>query len=175
MKKLNNKGFTLIELLAVIVIMAILLIVAIPAVARTIENTRRDTFATVAGTYLNAVRNAVIADELKCGTGDTSISAVGDGTYYYAINSADSSGQDLMESGGKSSWGNAEVNGYVKWVKSGKKITYSVILVDSADHGMDAEVGESGLGRSAVQSKTTATHDSSVYQAPSSGTSCTLK
>ena len=32
MKKVNNKGFTLIELLAVIVILAILIMVAMPAV-----------------------------------------------------------------------------------------------------------------------------------------------
>ena len=40
MKKLNKKGFTLVELLAVITIMGILMIVAVPAVQRTIRNTR---------------------------------------------------------------------------------------------------------------------------------------
>ena len=44
MKKINSKGFTLVELLAVIVIMGILMMVAIPAVTRTIENSRKDTF-----------------------------------------------------------------------------------------------------------------------------------
>lgn len=57
MKKLNKKGFTLIELLAVITIMGILMMVAIPAVTRTIENARRDTFADVAKEYVNAVVN----------------------------------------------------------------------------------------------------------------------
>ena len=63
---MSKKGFTLIELLAVITIMGILMLVAIPAVSRTIENSRRDTFADNVVTYLNTVRNAVLADELKC-------------------------------------------------------------------------------------------------------------
>ncbi len=62
----NSKGFTLIELLAVITIMGILMLVAIPAVTRTIENSRRDTFADIASEYINAVRNAVLADNIVC-------------------------------------------------------------------------------------------------------------
>ena len=66
MKKLSSKGFTLIELLAVITIMGILMMVAIPSVSRTIENSRRDTFANVAHEYVNAVRNGVLADNIEC-------------------------------------------------------------------------------------------------------------
>ena len=36
----NNKGFTLVELLAVIVIMGILMMVSIPSVKGTIDNSR---------------------------------------------------------------------------------------------------------------------------------------
>ena len=73
MKKMNSKGFTLIELLAVITIMGILMMVAIPSVSRTIENSRRDTFANVAHEYVNAVRNNFIADNIECkkATSDT--------------------------------------------------------------------------------------------------------
>ena len=43
MKKTNNKGFTLIELLAVIVILALLMMIAIPSVTRYITQSRVET------------------------------------------------------------------------------------------------------------------------------------
>ena len=41
MKKINNKGFTLVELLAIIIILAIILMITIPAVLGTIENSKK--------------------------------------------------------------------------------------------------------------------------------------
>ncbi len=56
----NKKGFTLIELLAVIVILAILVMVAIPAVTRYLNAARQGTFADNAKSAIGAVRNDVI-------------------------------------------------------------------------------------------------------------------
>ena len=69
MKKIknNNKGFTLIELLAVIVILAILVMVAIPAVTKYLEIARKGTFSDAAATAISAVRTSYIADG-KTGT-----------------------------------------------------------------------------------------------------------
>ncbi len=54
MKK-NNKGFTLIELLAVIIILGVLLLIAIPAVSKYIERTRIRTYKTNLSKMVDAV------------------------------------------------------------------------------------------------------------------------
>lgn len=159
----NKKGFTLIELLAVIVILGILMLVAIPAVSRTIENARRDTFLNTAKSYINAVKNAVASDELKCGS--YMISALGTGYYQVVFNSNLNSGKDLMEQGGKSSWGNAEVKGVVliqKTVNENRNVhVYSIFMTDSQGRGIGeasetnptALISEGALARSYVNTK----------------------
>ncbi|MBO5138236.1 MAG: type II secretion system protein [Bacilli bacterium] len=57
---MNHKGFTLVELLATIVIMSILLLIAVPAVSNTIEQSRKDTFATNGKSYITTARNGII-------------------------------------------------------------------------------------------------------------------
>ena len=116
MLKMNNKkGFTLIELLAVIVIMGILMLVAIPAISRVIENSRKDTFVDIAKSYVGAAKNLWTTDNLTC-EGRIS-SAVDDGDYYILINTKDTAKDHLpilLDQGGKSSWGNRNVSGYVR-------------------------------------------------------------
>ena len=156
MKKLNSKGFTLIELLAVITIMGILMMVAIPSVSRTIENARRDTFADVAHQYINAVRNAALADNLMCGS--TAYSGTADGWYYFTIDTTAQGTKDLMESGGKSSFGNADMKGFVVWHKytttdstKSAKNAYYMSLVDTGKHGFKDLLPEAEIRRAKVE------------------------
>ena len=65
MKRLNKAGFTLIELLAVIVILGILMLIAIPSVTKYIDSSKKKTYITNAQLYIDAVRNDVIAGEIK--------------------------------------------------------------------------------------------------------------
>ena len=172
MKRLNKAGFTLIELLAVITIMGILMMVAIPSVSRTIENSRRDTFADNALTYVNTVRNAVMADEISCD--GTTASATANGTYHFIIDTNDQQTKDLMEKVALSSWGSAEIKGYVKWVKTTNTTTgrtttvYSVRLADTGNHGFKEEVSEKDVSRAKIFTE-------GAVCSGATGTACTLK
>ena len=206
---IDKKGFTLIELLAVITILGILMLVAIPAVSRTIENARKNTFITTAQTYVEAVRNGWAADEISCtdpsgGGGRKVASALPVGADYYVEFDTESGSSDasnnasaLIGDGGKSSWGSAEVKGYVlvhveSVPASGAgggggagatptgadsiKLTYYVSMVDSGGHGILADKATSGTGGVPADQLTRA--DVSVtgatYAGPTSATPCVV-
>lgn len=59
----NKKGFTLIELLAVIIILGVLLLVAIPSVTTYINSSKKDSYVATAKQYIRAASNMVNAGE----------------------------------------------------------------------------------------------------------------
>lgn len=134
MKKINKKGFTLIELLAVIVIMGILMMVAIPAMQKYIENSKKDVFVQTAKQYATAVKNMWASGSIYCNNGSIISSSTIDYTnntnWLIPISTFQSdttlegydflpnlnpynNAQKLLTSGGKSPWGNKNIRGYV--------------------------------------------------------------
>ena len=90
----NKKGFTLIELLAVIIILGILMIIAIPAVTEYISSSRKNAYITTASRYIDGVRNKINAAEIPVYDKEAT---------YYIPGSCVS-----MEKGGKSPYGDWE-------------------------------------------------------------------
>ena len=62
MKNTNKKGFTLIELLAVIVILGVIMVIAIPSMTGYIANSRKDTMLSSAQEFVNAARTLLISE-----------------------------------------------------------------------------------------------------------------
>jgi len=69
MKKLNRKGFTLVELLAVIIILAIVVGITIPAVMTTTNNAKKSAFNTAASSLADWVDRQYQAAAVLSGTG----------------------------------------------------------------------------------------------------------
>lgn len=59
----DNKGFTLIEILAVIVIMGIIMLIAIPAISKNVSDSRKAEFAESSIKLIEAARIAITAKE----------------------------------------------------------------------------------------------------------------
>lgn len=172
MKKINENGFTLIELLAVIVIMGILMMVAIPAVSRTIENSRKDTFMDIGKSYADSVKTLWSSDGLSCGTNNTVSSATDNGDYYVEIDTTSTSVPVILEQGGQSSWGNRDVKGYVKVNVStvgDKRVTKFYVAISDGTHYVEDTKESSTLKRGDVKSDRNGTEYDAI---PATGTKC---
>ena len=183
----NKKGFTLIELLAVIVILGILMLVAIPLVSKYINNSRKDTFINTAKTYVDAVRTAYNADNIEClhrydGTVWMNASTVENGTLYISFifpeegsywNTAAAStieaygdpiknAKKLMDSTKKSPWNN-NIAGLIAIEKTNGSSVYKVSITDGK-HNISSSsypyvVDSTQLKRSNVKDSTNLTID----------------
>ena len=67
----NKKGFTLIELLAVIIILGILMVIAVPAVTKYINDSRKNGYVSTAKNLAGGVRNLINSGSLDLDDPDT--------------------------------------------------------------------------------------------------------
>ena len=79
----HRKGFTLVELLAVIVILGVLLLIAVPAVQNIIENSKRGAAKDEAIEALNAVYNCSLPGSSVCDAATASTYLQNGGTLSY--------------------------------------------------------------------------------------------
>ena len=126
-KKTNNKkkkGFTLIELLAVIIILGILMIIAIPSVTKYISDSRKSAYIDTAKEIVAGTRN--IVNEGKLGMYDTNT------TYYIPAKYVNT------ENSLKSPYGEfTDTSAYVGVIFDGQGYKYYWISVDDAGQGID--------------------------------------
>ena len=135
MKKKN--GFTLIELLAVIIILGILMIIAIPSVTNYISNSRKSAYVDTAKEIVSGTRNVVNSGKL--GMYDTNT------TYYIPASYI------KTENASKSPYGDF-TNAYVVVIYDGKGYSYYWISVDDAGQGVKGIISVDKLEEDNIES-----------------------
>ncbi len=125
----NKRGFTLIELLAVIVILGIILIIAIPSISAAILNSRKNAYVSTANEFVDGLRMMTLTDASLLPT---------DGSKECKALTA-----IKLEKGSnsKSPFGNeytSDSKVCVKYEESKKDYTYSVCLVDEGGNGLSS-------------------------------------
>ena len=138
---MNKKGFTLIELLAVIIILGILMIIAIPSVTKYINDSRKSSYIDTAKELVGAARNLVNEGNLEMY--DT------DATYYIDIACL------KTENGGKavSPYGEfVKEKAYVVVTFDGKGYEYFWTSIDDSGQGIKNLIRYDKLDTDSIES-----------------------
>ncbi len=150
MKK--EKGFTLIELLAVIIILGVLMLVAIPSVTSYINNSRKSAYADTAANYIKGATN-LVNEGVKVHFYD-------EGVLYMIPAGHDKTKSCVaLESGGQSPYNSTYKYAYVGVTYDNASGNYTYYWVDSDNSGQgfkfnnsyDISSSEKGKGSALVE------------------------
>lgn len=143
----DNKGFTLIELLAVIVILGVLMIIAVPMVTKYIKQAKQDAFVDTAKSYINSARYGYMNGDYTKPDTCTTLDSGNGGTIYIKFRYI-----EVEKTGGKSSF-NKPIKQDESYVKIESTVngqyTYSVYMLDSGGNVIKL-TKESDLTRTSV-------------------------
>lgn len=136
-KKKTRKGFTLIELLAVIIILGVLMIIAIPAVTSYINNSRKSSYISSAKNIISGARTLVNQGRLEMYDTNT--------TYYIPVSFIKS------ENGTRSPYGDF-TQAYIGVIYTGKGYNYFWISNDTAHQGIKTVTAMDKLDNELIES-----------------------
>ena len=141
-KKAKKKGFTLIELLAVIIILGVLMIIAIPAVTSYIQNSRKSAYISSAKEIIGGAR--ILVNEGKLGMYDSNVS------YYIPVSYIKTEGANKTPYG-------EYTEAYVVVTFNGTSYKYYWISTDTSETGVKDIISEDNLSVDNIESNVTST------------------
>lgn len=120
----SKKGFTLIELLAVIIILGLLLVIAVPAVTKYIEKSRKNSYKATVSAYAGGLMNEISSGNLPSMTDEDTI-------YYIPFKCIN------LEKGGTTMYGTGDWDfAYVLMTITNGQRNYSIYSKDSKGMGI---------------------------------------
>ena len=135
---MKNKGFTLIELLAVIIILGILMLIAIPSVTNYINNSRKET-------YVNTVSELIKGASIMVNSGEIEVNDPNT-TYYVPVSAIKTENGEA-----RSPYGKFEP-AYIAVTYDGETYDYYFIGKDEADMGTDTLIKSDNLNKDSIKS-----------------------
>ena len=146
---MKNKGFTLIELLAVIIILGILMLVAIPSVTSYINNSRKEAYIDAAKEYIKGATNLVNSGALDIY--DTGV------TYYIPSTCVS------LETGGTSPYGGKFNPAYIIVTYNNDSYNYYWMSRDDNGIGIRKPINSNKLKSDLIESTIKESEISAVY------------
>ena len=128
MKKRN--GFTLIELLAVIIILGVIMLIAIPSVTQQITNSRKNSYVDTAQSYVKAIVTRVNEGDLDLFDTET--------VYLLPVGNNEAKSCISLESGGASPFSKSYHYAYVAVHYTGNSYDYWFMAEDGSKQGIVA-------------------------------------